>query len=66
MTFGVSGLVTYANNAAKVHPGRPVESLSGNPIIKALVADAVLGKLKLPYNAEVEISDGQRLSGRFI
>ncbi len=34
LTLGVSGLVTYANSAAKQHPGRPVESMSGKPVIK--------------------------------
>ncbi len=66
LTLGVSGLVTYANNAAKQHPGRPVESMSGKPVIKSLVADAVLGKLKLPYSAEVELADGNRMVGRFM
>lgn len=66
LTFAVSGLVTYANSAAKQHPGRPQESMSGQPVIKSLVADAVLGKLKLPYDAEVELADGHRLQGRFM
>ena len=66
LTLGVSGLVTYANNAAKQHPGRPVESMSGKPVIKALVADAILGKLKLPYSAEVELADGNRMIGKFM
>lgn len=66
LTFAVSGLVTYANPAAKQHPGQPVESLSGNPVIKSLVAAATLGKLKLPYTAKVEVANGQHLEGQFM
>lgn len=66
LTFGVSGAVTYANTAAKQHPGRPMEAMNGKPVIKALIADAVLGKLKLPYPAEVELEDGHRMSGQFM
>jgi len=36
LTFAVSGVVTYANSAAKNHPGRPVESMSGQAAIKSL------------------------------
>lgn len=66
LTFAVSGQVTYANSAAKQHPGRPVDTLGGQAVIKSLVADAVLGKLKLPYSADVELADGQRLAGQFM
>lgn len=66
LTFAVSGLVTYANPAAKQHPGQPVESLSGNPIIKSLVAAATLGKLKLPYTAKIEIANGLKIEGQFM
>lgn len=66
LTFAVSGQVTYANSAAKQHPGRPVDTLNGHQIIKSLVADATLGKLKLPYSAEIEVADGQRLVGTFM
>jgi two-component sensor histidine kinase len=66
LTFAVSGLVTYANSAAKQHPGRPVDTMSGNPIIKALVAAATLGKLKLPYSARIELADGHQIEGRFM
>jgi hypothetical protein len=66
LTFGVSGLVTYANSAAKQHPGRPVDKMNGNPIIKSLVAAATLGKLKLPYPAKIELADGHKIDGRFM
>ncbi len=66
LTFAVSGLVTYANGAAKRHQSKPVESMSGNPIIKSLVAAATLGKLKLPYAAKIELADGHHLAGRFM
>jgi two-component sensor histidine kinase len=66
LTFAVSGLVTYANPAAKQHPGRPVETMSGNPVIKSLVAAATLGKLKLPYTAKIELAEGHHLAGQFM
>ncbi len=66
LTFGVSGLVTYANTAAEQHPGRPVDKMNGNPVIKSLVAAATLGKLKLPYPAKIELADGHHIEGRFM
>lgn len=66
LTFAVSGLVTYANPAAKQHPGRPVDTMSGNPVIKSLVAAATLGKVKLPYTAKIELADGHRIEGSFM
>lgn len=66
LTFAVSGLVTYANPAAKQHPGRPVDTMSGNPIIKSLVAAATLGKVKLPYSAKIELAEGHRIEGHFM
>lgn len=52
LTFGVSGLATLANTTAQQHPGRPVERMSGNPVVKRLVAATALGKLKLPAPAK--------------
>lgn len=66
LTFGVSGKVTFANRAAKLHPGQPVESMDGKPEIKALVADAVLGKIKLPFPMNMELAGGHRMSGQFM
>lgn len=66
LTFGVSGAVTYANPAARQHPGRPVESMGGDATVKALIADAILGKLKLPYRADIELADHQRIAGQFM
>jgi hypothetical protein len=66
LTFGVSGKVTYANKAAKLHPGRPVESMDDKQVIKSLVADAVLAKIKLPYPMEIELAEGHRMKGQFM
>jgi signal transduction histidine kinase len=66
LTFGVNGQVTYANKAAKVHPGRPVESMSGKPVIKSLATAINMGKVKLPYYVEVELADGARVKGQFM
>jgi hypothetical protein len=66
MTFSVSGVVTYANAAAKRHPGNPLDVMGGAPTIKALVADATLGKLKLPYNATIELENDISMEGRFM
>ena len=66
LTFGVSGKVTFANRAARLHPGQPVESMDGKPEIKALVADAVLGEIKLPFPMNMELAGGHRMSGQFM
>jgi hypothetical protein len=66
MTFGAGGLVTYANRAAKQHPGRPLEALGTNPYVKSLVAAAILGKLKLPHSVRLELNDGHQLAGQFM
>lgn len=66
ITFAVSGDVTYANQAARHHPGHPVQAMTGQAVIKALLADATLGKLRLPYEAEIEIQEGQHIRGQFL
>lgn len=66
MTFAVSGLLTYANTAAKQHPGKPTETMNGHPSVKAMVAAATLGKVKLPYHAKIELSGGHVLEGQFM
>ena len=66
LTFGVSGRVTYANPAAKLHPGKLVESLDSRSDVKILVADAVLGKNKLPHTVEFELAGGHRTKGKFM
>lgn len=66
LTFSVNGQVSFANKAAKLHPGKPVEAMSGKPVIKSLANDITLGKVKLPYVAEVELSGGQRVKGQFM
>lgn len=66
LTFGVSGAVTFANKAAKAHPGRPVEVMGGRAVIKSLVHDLTLGKIKLPYSANVELDGGIKVKGDFM
>ena len=66
LTFGVSGAVTFANQAARQHPGRPVEAMGGNDVVKALIADGILGKIKLPYRADIELLDRHRMAGQFM
>jgi len=66
LTFGVNGSVTYANKAAKSHPGRPVEAMGGKPVIKALAHDLTLGKIKLPYPATVQLDAGIKVKGDFM
>ena len=65
LTFSVNGEATYANRAAKLHPGKPVEAMGGKQVIKALARDVTLGKVKLPYAADVELLAGHRLRGQF-
>jgi signal transduction histidine kinase len=66
LTFGVNGAVTYANKAAKLHPGHPVEAMGGKPVIKSLANDLNLGKVKLPYAATVELAAGIKVKGDFM
>ncbi|MDP1998314.1 MAG: hypothetical protein Q8K22_01800 [Rhodoferax sp.] len=66
LTFGVSGKVTFANRAARLHPGQPVESMDEKPDIKALVGDAVLGRIKLPHPMDIELAGGHRMKGQFM
>jgi hypothetical protein len=66
LTFDVNGLVTYANRAAKLHPGRPAESMNGKDVIKSLAKAVTLKKVTLPYPAEVELAGGNRVKGQFL
>ena len=66
LTFSINGEATYANRAAKLHPGKPVEAMGGKQVIKALARDITLGKIKLPYAADVELLAGHRLRGQFL
>jgi hypothetical protein len=66
MTFAVTGKVAYANEAAKKYGGNPVDALSEHPVIKNLIADATLGKIKLPYSADVQLDDGEIFGARFM
>jgi len=66
LTFGVNGQLTYCNAAAKAHPGNPAQSMAGKPVIKSLASDIQLGKVKLPYAADVELDGGLKVKGRFL
>ncbi len=66
ITFGVNGVATFANRAARLHPGKPVEAMSGRIVIKNLAQAITLGKIKLPYAAEVGVADGKKLKGQFM
>lgn len=66
ITFGVNGVATFANRAARIHPDKPVEAMSGKIVIKNLAQAITLGKIKLPYNAEVGVADGKKLKGQFM
>lgn len=66
ITFAVTGKVAYANEAAKKYGGNPVDALSEHPVIKNLIADATLGKIKLPYSADVQLDDGEIFGARFM
>lgn len=58
--------MTYANKAAKLHPGHPVEAMGGKQVIKSLANDLNLGKVKLPYSATVELAAGIKVKGDFM
>ena len=66
ITFGVNGVATFANEAARVHPGKPVEAMSGRIVIKNLAQAITLGKIKLPFKTEVGVADGKKLHGVFM
>jgi hypothetical protein len=66
LTFGINGEVTFANTAARQHPGRPVESMGGKPVIRSLVGAATLGKVKLPYITQIELAGGLKVRGQFM
>ena len=66
LNFGVDGKVTYANKAALKHPGKPAESMHNKPVIKSLARDLALGKLKFPFNSDVELAGGLKVKGVFV
>lgn len=66
LCFGVSGMVNFANRAAQHHPGKPVEAMNGQDVIKQLIRDATLGAIKLPYEAQIQMLDGSLMRGRFM
>lgn len=66
LTFGVNGAVTFANKAAKQHPGRPVEAMGGKEVIKSLAGDVTLGRVKLPYITQIELAGGLKVKGQFM
>jgi signal transduction histidine kinase len=66
LTFDASGTVTFANRAAKSHPGRPAESMAGKQVIRSLLKDIILRRVKLPYAANVELAGGLNVKGVFV
>ena len=66
ITFGVNGVATYANRAARIHPDKPVEAMSGRVVIKNLAQAITLGKVKLPFQTEVGVSEGHKMKGVFM
>lgn len=66
LTFSVNGEVTFANKAARLHPGKPVESMGNKPVIRSLARDITLGKVKLPYITQIELAGGLKVSGQFM
>lgn len=66
LTFGVNGTVTYANTAAKQHPGRPAQVMGSNPAIQKFIAAVTQKKINLPYPAKLELADGHLFNGKFM
>lgn len=66
LLFNVSGRVAFANKAALGHPGKPNEAMNEQSVIKQLIADATLGRVKLPYDANIQMVDGTLMHGRFM
>jgi hypothetical protein len=66
LTFAVTGHVAFSNEAAKNHTGKPVETLNEHPVIKRLIADATLGKIKLPYSSDIQLNDGEIFGAKFM
>ena len=66
ITFGVNGTATYANPAARTHPDKPLEAMSGKVIIKNLAQAIALGKIKLPYQAAVGVGENKKMNGTFM
>ncbi len=65
LTFAVNGKVNFSNQAAKMHPSHPLESLNGNPVVRTVIAEAMTGKIKLPHGEHIKVGE-QTLSCRFM
>jgi signal transduction histidine kinase len=65
LNFSVEGKVLYANRAAAVHPGKPAESMNNKAVIKLLLRDMALGKVKLPFVTDVELAGAVKVKGVF-
>ena len=65
LTFAVNGKVSFSNQAAKIHPSHPLESLNGNPVVRTVISEAMTGKIKLPHGEPIKVGD-QTLSCRFM
>ncbi|WP_210546491.1 sensor histidine kinase KdpD [Rhodoferax sp. PAMC 29310] len=66
ITLALNGKVTYANVAARQHPGNPVQEMNGRPSIASSIRDFLTGKVKLPHALELEWANGHRLRGQFM
>jgi signal transduction histidine kinase len=66
ITLSLAGTVTYANTAARQHPGDPVREMNGKPSIASFTRDFLTGKVKLPHLIDLELANGHRLKGQFM
>jgi hypothetical protein len=64
--FGPTRIVLFANSAAKRHPGRPLEYLKNNALVRTIVSDALSGRLVLPYSFEMNIRNDFAFKGQFV
>jgi hypothetical protein len=64
--FGPTKIVLFANAAAKKHPGRPLEYLKSNALVRTIVGDALSGKLAIPYLFEMNIRNDIAFKGQFV
>lgn len=66
LTFSIKGELTFANQAAKKHAGRPSDAMDRNPVIKSLAGDVTLGRVKLPYTTSIQLAGGITVKGQFM
>jgi signal transduction histidine kinase len=66
ITLSLAEIVTYANTAARKHPGNPVQEMNGRPSIASSIRDFLTGKAKLPHALELKLANGHHLKGQFM